>query len=30
MRMLEKEWNLIPVPMSQSAARKAPTKGEVE
>lgn len=30
MRTLEKEWNLIPVPMSQSAARKAPTKGEVE
>ena len=30
MRLLEKAWNLIPVPKSQSAARKAPTKGEVE
>ena len=30
MRTLEKEWSLTTVPMSQSAARKAPTKGEVE
>lgn len=30
MRILEKEWSLTTVPMSQSATRKAPTKGEVE